>query len=331
MTDDEALPPTQEELPFEQISFEGGRDLGAVDDLVFDTNRETMWASVEQMAELFGQSPENIITHIRQIFAEAELDEATTINMFPVETATGEQYRIIHYNLDVIISVGYRVSSKQATEFRKWATDVLKSYVLHGYALNEERLTQDSNALKGIAAEIRRLRSRERNIYDAVRSCFATSSSDYNSKSQVTRTFYAKLQDKFLYAITGNTASEVILKRANGLKDLMGLTSTKSGHLTKSDARVGKNYLESSELYELHILCEQFLLFAESKALRGQSLTMQQMSDKFDELLEVQGYSVFKNYDTYLKARAMKHADQEFQRYKQRTRLEQKAKKPSKT
>ena len=166
------------------------------------------------------------------------------------------------------------------------------------------------------------LRTKEKNIYQAVRDCFMISSSDYDAKAPQTRSFYSKLQDKFLYAITGQTASQVVINRADGLKDFMGLTSTKSGRPTKSDATVGKNYLDPDELYALHLLCEQFLLFAESKAIRGHVLTMKELDEKFDELLKVQGYDVFSEYRSYLKDAAMKHAEQELDRYRHRMKLE---------
>jgi hypothetical protein len=201
----------------------------------------------------------------------------------------------------VILSIGYRVSSRQATKFRQWATDILKRYILQGYALDERRLEEDPDSLKALAAEVRQLRTKEKNIYQAVRDCFKISSSDYSSTSKTTRSFYAKLQDKFTYAITGETAAEIVLNRADGMQEFMGLTATKSGRPTKQDATVGKNYLDAEELYALHLLCEQFLLFAESRAIRGQELTMTEMDIKFDQLLEVQGYPVFSEYKNYIK------------------------------
>ena len=287
----------QTELPFEQISFQGDQTLGSVEDLRFDANKETIWATIEQMAQLFGKKPEEITQLVRHMFETGELDEATVINKLRTQHSDGSEYSVIHYNLDVILAVGYRVSSKQAT------------------------------ALQGLAAEVRRLRTREQNIYKAVRDCFASLSIDYNPKSNTTKSFFAKLQDKFIYAITGQTASQIILDRANGLSDLMGLTATKSGTPTKQDAKTSKNYLNSQELYTLHLLCEQFLLFVESAAIRGRHLTMTEMSNAFDDLIRVQGYPLFKDYEAYLKARAMQHAEKEFQVYKQRRRLENKSKK----
>ena len=312
----------QGELGFEVVSFSGDTDLGRVENLTIDTDRDTIWASTEQMSKLFGRKPSTITEHVRNIFREGELEEAAVIRKFPVTAVDGMNYSVLHYNLDVILSVGYRVSSRQAAKFRQWATDVLKRYILQGYALDERRLDEDPDALRKLASDVRTLRTKERNIYQAVRDCFKISSSDYDQSAKETRSFYAKLQDKFTYAITGQTSSQVILERADGLKEFMGLTSTKSGRPTKADAMVGKNYLSPDELYILHILCEQFLLFAESKAIRGHELTMKELSNKFDELLEFHGYPVFSEYTTYLKTLAIQHAERELDVYRMRMRLE---------
>jgi len=249
----------QGELHLEVVSFKGDGELGAVDALTLDPDRETMWASTEQMATLFGRSSKSINEHLRDIFKEGELDEASVARKLDITTSDGKTFKTLHYNLDVVLSVGYRVSSRQATKFRQWATEILKKYILQGYAIDERRLEDDPNALKRLAAEVRALRTKEKNIYQAVRDCFKISSSDYDAQSQQTRSFYAKLQDKFTYAITGKTSAQIVLGRADGRKDYMGLTATSSGRPTKKDEVEGKNYLKSDEHYALHIHCEQFL------------------------------------------------------------------------
>jgi hypothetical protein len=305
---------TQYELQLEQVSFEGdsGIDLGSVTDLKLDTHKETMWASIAQMSELFGQPPQVITSHLRKIFMDAELDEANVVKMLESSDEQGREYRVQHYNLDVILSVGYRVSSRQATKFRQWATGVLTSYILKGYALDESRLEDDPNALKTLAAEVRRLRTKKQNIYQAVRECLKISAADYDPKSKVIKSFFAKLQDKFLVAITGETASQVILSRADSNQENMGLRGTSSGRVKKTEAHISKNYLHAEELYGLHILCEQFLLFAESRAIRGHKLTMSELHQKFDELLRVQGHEVLSTYDRYIKDKARSHANKEY-------------------
>lgn len=291
-------------------------------DLNIDPVHNTMWANTEQLSKLFGKNTRTINKHLRNIFREGELDEASVARKIRVTAKDGKNYSTLHYDLDVIISVGYRVSSRQATKFRQWATSVLKAYITDGYALNERRLASDPNSLSELAAQVRRLRTDEKNIYQSVRDCFKISATDYNGRSKAMKSFYAKLQDKFTYAITGSVAAEIVLDRADGMKDFMGLTSTKSGRPTKQDAGVGKNYLNSDELYALHILCEQFLLYAESRAIAGQSLTMEELSTKFDQLLEVQGYPVFKEYKSFLAKRAKTHAERELEVYRQRMRIE---------
>lgn len=306
---------------FELVHYDGTGDLGDVD-LGLDPAHETMWANIEQMAQIFGRKPNTINEQLRNIFRDGELDEASVARKIRVNAKDGKIYSVLHYNLDVIISVGYRISSREATKFRQWATGILKAYISDGYALNESRLADDPSSLRRLAANIRRLRSSEKNIYESVRECFKISSIDYDSKAKATKSFYAKLQDKFTYAITERTSAEIVLKRADGMKEFMGLTSTRSGTPSKQDAKIGKNYLDSDELYTLHILCEQFLLYAESRAIAGQELTMEQLNRKFDELLEVQGYPVFQEYKAYLADKAKNHAEREFEVYRQRVKLE---------
>jgi hypothetical protein len=320
-TPDETQNP-QFQLKLETVSFSGDADLGPVENLTLDAERDTIWANTDQMSKLFGRKTNTIIEHLQNIFREGELDQATVARKFRVTAKDGRNYSVLHYNLDTILSVGYRVSSKQATKFRQWATEILKRYIVQGYALDERRLDNDPSALRRLAADVRTLRTKEKNIYQAVRECFKISSSDYQPNAQETKSFYAKLQDKFTFAITGQTSSQVILDRADGLKDFMGLTATSHGRPTKADATIGKNYLDPDELYALHLLCEQFLLFAESKAIRGHELTMAGMSEKFDELLAVQGYPVFSEYGDYLKAAAIKHAEHELDVYRHRMQLE---------
>lgn len=222
---------------------------------------------------------------------------------------------IEHHNLDVILTIGYRINGDKAAAFRKWASGVLKNYLIKGYALNEGRLAEDPKALRDLAAQVRALRSEEITIYQAVRDCFKMAAIDYDPKAPAVRSFYARLQDKFLFAITNKTASQLVLDRADCAKPNMGVTSAKGAFPTLAEAKVGKNYLAKDELYILHILCEQFLLYAESKAMRGKSMSMEQLSDKLDGLLSTNDYEVFEGYGRdYLKARAMEHAKVEWER-----------------
>ncbi|MEJ0045941.1 MAG: RhuM family protein [Rhodospirillales bacterium] len=173
------------------------------------------------------------------------------------------------YSIDVVISIGYRTNSKVATKFRQWATQIIRTYVDQGYVINEKQLRESPEKLNKLAAEIRALRAAEKQIIAKVRDCFKLSSSDYDPSSKEVRSFYALLQDKFHHAVTGLTSSKLILDRANHREDNMGL-HTKAGNFpTLADAQTGKNYLRADELYRLHLLSEQFLLYAEATALAG--------------------------------------------------------------
>jgi hypothetical protein len=282
-------------------------------DFNIDVTAKTVWATQQQIADLYGKDRRTIAEHIKNVFSEKELDEGAVCRKFRHTAGDGKQYEVLHYNLDMILSVGYRVSSKKATRFRQWATSILTKYIVEGYALNDSRLKDDPQALKKLAAEIRRLRNEEKAHYAAVRDCFARSAVDYDKDSDESRRFFAKLQDKFHYAVTSETACEIIIHRADHRKPQMGLQTFKGDKPQLSDATVGKNYLEHDELYVMDILSEQFLLYAESKAMRGQQMTMKELSDKFDELLKVNGYPVFRSYDKgYLRERADRHAKVEF-------------------
>ncbi len=304
------------QMEMELVRFDGEN---AHVDLNFDWSHETVWATQKQIAELFGINVPAVSKHIANILESGELEEQATVSKMEIVRLEGGRSvarEVEHYNLDMILSVGYRVSSAKATEFRKWATQTLRRYITDGFALNESRLRSDPNALRDLAAQVRALRSEEKVIYEAVRDCFKVASIDYDKDSPKVRSFYAKLQDKFLFAITGKTASELILERADADKHNMGLTTTKGSMPSKADAVVGKNYLFRDEVYVLHILCEQFLLYAESRAIRGKSMTMDDLTNKLDELLKTNDYAVFTGYRDYLKDRAVEHAVAEWERFK---------------
>ncbi len=275
------------------------------------------------MAALFGVGVPAISKHIANIYTDVELEPRATFSK--MEIVRQEGFRTVkrlidHYNLDMILSVGYRVSSTKATAFRRWATKTLKDYIVQGFALDEQRLRDDPHALRDLAARVRALRSDEKNIYKSVRDVFAFGSADYDKDSPAVSTFYGKLQDRFLHAVTGKTASELKLERADYRKPAMGLTDMKGTHPTRIDISIGKNYLQEDELYVLHILCEQFLLYIESKAIRGQILSMAELSSKFDDLLRFQGHSVFTEYRDYLKTKADAHAHREYDSWFERTK-----------
>jgi hypothetical protein len=311
----EAANEASAQIEMELVRFDGEN---AHVDLNFDWSHETVWATQRQIADLFGINVPAVSKHIANIFESEELDPQATVSKMEtvrIEGGRNVSREVEHYNLDMILSVGYRVSSAKATEFRKWATHTLRRYITDGFALNESRLRTDPNALRDLAAQVRALRSEEKTIYEAVRDCFKIASIDYDKDSPKVRSFYAKLQDKFLFAITGKTASELILDRADAGKHNMGLTTTKGALPSKDDIKVGKSYLYRDEIYVLHILCEQFLLYTESRAIRGKSMTMDDLAAKLDELLKTNDYAVFAGYRDYLKDRAMEHALEEWKRF----------------
>jgi hypothetical protein len=300
-------------LPY-QISEDESVDLSFIDD--------TIWITQKGMATLFDCSTDNIALHLKKIFKDEELDQKAVTEEYSVTALDGKNYNTKHYNLDAIIAVGYRVNSKKATQFRKWATQVLHTYIQDGYVINEALLRDDPEKLNKLAAKIRELRADEKNVFAQVRECFKISASDYEPSSQEVRTFYSLLQDKFHHAITKMTSSKLIMDRASYKEDNMGLVSFKDLWPSKQEVKTGKNYLTENELYRMYLLSEQFLLFAESSALMNKTLTMKDLHEQLDKILEVNGYPVFSGYTDYIKDSAMRHAEAEYNRYRDIKKLE---------
>ncbi|WP_020395932.1 RhuM family protein [Thiolinea disciformis] len=278
-------------------------------------SNESVWITQKNLAEIFGVNVPAISKHISNIFEEGELDENSVVSILEITASDGKKYKTAHYHLDAIISVGYRVNSQKATKFRIWATQVLRQYITDGFVIDEKRLRDDPEKLNKLAAKIRELRANEKNVYASVRECFKISASDYDPSSPEVKTFYALLQDKFHHAVTKMTASKLILERADHADQNMGVQSVEGFLPTLKEAQTGKNYLTESELYRLHLLSEQFLLYAESTALRGERMTMRQLHQQLDKLLILNGYPVFDGYKDFLKDSAMQHAEKEFELY----------------
>ncbi len=284
-------------------------------DFTLDPSNETVWATQAQIADAFGISTNTVGEHLGNIFKEGELSAEMTTRKFRGVSKNGREINLLHYSLDAILSVGYRVSSKRATAFRQWATRTLKDYIVQGFAINEARLKDDPHALRDLAAKVRALRADEVNVYKTVRDVFAFASSDYSKDAPDVGLFFAKLQDKFTYAVTGQLSSQILLERASHLLRDVGLTSMSGSRPSHADVQKAKNYLDKDELYQLHLLCEQFLLFVETAALRGRHLTMQELSLKFDEMLRLIGVPVFTEYRDALADRARRHAITELELY----------------
>ncbi len=281
-----------------------------------------IWISQKQMALLFGVTTPTINEHLKNIFQTNELDKNSVIRNFRITASDDKNYDIKHYNLDAIISVGYRINSQQATAFRQWATQILRQYIQDGYVINEIALVNNPEKLDELANKIRALRATEKSVYEKVRECFKISASDYQPNAQEVKTFYALLQDKFHHAVTKMTASKIIMDRADHTASNMGLVSFNELIPTKQEAKIGKNYLTKNELHRIYLLSEQFLLHAESTALMGKKMTMQSLHKYLDDLLVFNGYPVFDGYQDYLKDFAIAHAEQEYQHYINLKKLE---------
>ena len=220
---------------------------------------ETIWLNQKGMAELFGCGTDNISFHLKNIFADGELDKNSVTEKISATAADGKKYPTQFYNLDAIISVGYRVNSRRATSFRIWATGVLKEYMIKGFAMDDERLKQGATAFgkdyfKELLERVRSIRASERRIWQQVTDIFAECSIDYDKNAQITHDFYAMVQNKFHYAITGQTAAEIVYTRADRTKENMGLTTWKNapdGRILKYDVSIAKNYLSEKQIKQL--------------------------------------------------------------------------------
>jgi hypothetical protein len=264
--------------------------VGSVDKVEVTFQNDTAWMSQKEMAKLFDVNFPAISKHLKNIFDDGELDKSSTISKMEIVQLEGERTinrYIDHYNLDAIISVGYRVNSQKATQFRIWATGVIKQYIRDGYVINEIALRDDPTKLNKLAAKIRELRANEKNVFSAVRECFKISATDYEPSSREVKSFFSLLQDKFHHAITNMTASKILMDRADAFSENMGLVSFSDFLPNKQEAKRGKNYLTENELYRMYLLSEQFLLFAESSALMGKELTMIKLHNQLDNLLEL--------------------------------------------
>lgn len=228
--------------------------------------RETVWLSLDQMATLFGRDKSTISRHVKNIFEEGELQAHSVVANYATTAADGKTYQVDYYNLDVIISVGYRVKSQQGTQFRIWATQRLREYIIKGFTLNDERFKIGSsyNYFKELLDRIREIRLSEKVFYQQIKDIYATSI-DYNPSAEMTLAFFKEVQNKLLWAVSEKTVAELMYYRANASLPMMGLTSTeKEGKITKNDVLIGKNYLDEKEIGQLKLIVEQFLAYAEA-------------------------------------------------------------------
>ncbi|MDE6504835.1 MAG: virulence RhuM family protein [Clostridia bacterium] len=278
---------------------------------------ETVWLTQAQMSELFQRERSVITKHIANIFEEGELDEKSNVQILHIANSDRP---VTYYNLDVIISVGYRVKSVRGTQFRIWANSVLKEYLIKGFAMNDEILKQSGGGVyfKELLARIREIRSSEKVFYRQVLDLFATSE-DYNAQSEEAQQLFAVIQNKMHWAAHGHTASEVIFLRADSSKPFMGLTNFKGAQPTKSEIDVAKNYLTEQELGILNRLVSAYLDLAEIKAMRGEKMKMRDWIVQIDDFLTMTRNDILKSAGTVSKIEAQTKAEAEYSKYKQKT------------
>lgn len=298
----------------------------SVDAIVKD---ETVWLTQKGMAELFGVQPPAISKHLKNIFEEGELNEAVVISKMerttlhgaiPEKTQTKETN---YYNLDAIISVGYRVNSKRATNFRIWATGILKEYMTKGFTMDDERLKQGKTAFgkdyfKELLERVRSIRASERRMWQQITDIFAECSIDYDRDSEVTHDFYAMVQNKFHYAITGQTAAEIVFSKADHQKENMGLTTWKSapeGRILKSDVSVAKNYLSEQEIKRLERTVTGYFDYIEDLIERENAFTMEQFSASINEFLTFRKYKILPDKGKVSKQMALDKSGAEYDEF----------------
>jgi len=277
---------------------------------------DTVWLSQAQLCKLYQTSKSNISKHIKHIFEEDELSEESVVRNFRTTSSDGKNYNILHYNLDMIISLGYRVKSKIATNFRKWATERLKEYIIKGFSMDDERLKNAGGGAywKELLERIRDIRSSEKVIYRQVLDLYATSV-DYNPKSTESIVFFKMVQNKFHYAVHGQTAAEIIYKRADSTKEFMGLTTFSGAFPTKKDISIAKNYLTEDELKILNRLVSGYFEIAEIQAMKHKPMYMSDYVEILDNILKSTGEDVLKDTGKISQKKAMEKALFEYKKY----------------
>jgi len=291
---------------------------------------ETVWLTQKNMAELFDVEVNTINYHIKEIYNAAELKEDSTIRKIRIvqrEASREVERETTFYNLDMIISVGYRVNSAQATKFRIWATQILKEYIIKGFALDDERLKRVGDTKSPYFIElierIRDIRSSERLFYQKITDIYAQCSVDYDPSSETTQEFYATVQNKLHWAIHGHTAVELIVKRVDATKPKMGLTSWKNsptGRICRSDVSIAKNYLNEDELRRLNRIVTMYLDYAENQAEKQRVMTMKDWAEKLDAFLQFNEEEILTNPGKVSAVVAKELAEKEFEKYEQQLR-----------
>ena len=282
---------------------------------------ETIWTSQKEMARLFDVGVPAISKHLKNIFEEGELEEDSVISKMETTATDGKNYLITYYNLDAIISVGYRVNSQKATRFRQWATSVLREYMIKGFAMDDNRLKQGENLLekdyfRELLERVRSIRASERRIWLQITDIFAEISIDYDPQSTLTKQFYADVQNKFHYAITGQTAAEIIYTKADHTKDNMGLTTWKNspnGRILQADTQIAKNYLTEKQIRSLERGISSYFDYLERQIEQRKAQTMQQLAQSIDRFLTFQEYDILEGHGKITSKVAKDKAKAEYQ------------------
>lgn len=290
---------------------------------------ETLWLTQKRMAELFGVGVPAVSKHLKNIFESNELDQSSVISILETTADDGKKYQTQYYNLDAVISVGYRVNSAQATQFRIWATALIKEYIIKGFAMDDERLKNGryfgKDYFRELLERVRSIRASERRIYQQITDIFAECSIDYDSKSETTRLFYAHVQDKFHFAITGHTAAELISLNADASKPLMGMSTYKNapdGRVLKSDAAVAKNYLVEADIKKLERAVSAFFDYIERIIEQRTTFTMAGFAESVDKFLAFNEYRILEGYGSVSREQAEQKALAEYEKFNKQQRIE---------
>lgn len=299
----------------------------SVDTMVTD---DTIWLTQAQLCELYQTSKSNISEHIKHIFAEGELDEISVVRKFRTTASDGKKYTITHYNLDMIISLGYRINSRRATQFRIWATKTLKEYMLKGFVLDDERLKQGTDIFghdyfRELLERVRSIRASERRIWQQITDIFAECSIDYDKDSEITHDFYAMVQNKFHYAIAGQTAAEIVFTKANRNKENMGLTTWKNspnGRILKSDIITAKNYLNEKQIKQLERTVSGYFDYIEDLIERENTFTMKEFAASVNEFLTFRRYKILKDKGKISHSQAKQKAIEEYNEFNKTQKID---------
>ena len=291
---------------------------------------ETLWCTQKAMAQLFGVGVPAISKHLKNIFEEGELFADSVISKMETTAADGKNYTTTYYSLDAIIAVGYRVSSLKATRFRQWATKILNEYIKKGFAMDDERLKQGTavfgkDYFRELLERVRSIRASERRIWQQITDIYAECSTDYDKNSPTTRDFYAMIQNRFHYAITGQTAAEIIYSKADHTKDHMGLTTWKNapdGRVLKSDVSIAKNNLQEKEIRQLERAVSSYFDYIENQIERHNAFNMKQFAASVNKFLTFNDYQILPDNGKISAAQAKKKAEEEYDIFNKTQRID---------